>query len=45
MICEFGTGREVLEEEYPDVDFLWLETANSFGEVFWLTRDQLADIR
>lgn len=45
LICEFGTGREVLEEEFPDVDFLWLETANSFGEVFWLTRDQLADIR
>lgn len=45
LICEFGTGREVLEEEFPDVDFLWLETANSFGEVFWLTRDQLLDIR
>lgn len=44
LICEFGTGREVLEEEYPDVDFLWLETANSFGEVFWLTREQLLEL-
>nr|WP_211113772.1 50S ribosomal protein L3 N(5)-glutamine methyltransferase [Azospirillum picis] len=41
LLCEFGTGREILEAEYPQLDFLWLETANSFGEVFWLTRDQL----
>ena len=41
LLCEFGTGREILEAEYPDTDFLWLETAGSFGEVFWLTRDQL----
>lgn len=41
LLCEFGSGREILEAEYPDLDFLWLETANSFGEVFWLTRDQL----
>jgi len=41
LLCEFGTGREILEAEYPDLDFLWLETAESFGEVFWLTRDQL----
>ncbi|MBK1841408.1 50S ribosomal protein L3 N(5)-glutamine methyltransferase [Azospirillum sp. YIM B02556] len=41
LLCEFGTGREILEAEYPNLDFLWLQTANSFGEVFWLTRDQL----
>lgn len=41
LLCEFGTGREILEADYPNLDFLWLETANSFGEVFWLTRDQL----
>ncbi|TWA64417.1 [LSU ribosomal protein L3P]-glutamine N5-methyltransferase [Azospirillum brasilense] len=41
LLCEFGTGREILEAEYPDLDFFWVETANSFGEVFWLTRDQL----
>lgn len=41
LLCEFGTGREILEAEYPQLDFLWLQTANSFGEVFWLTRDQL----
>lgn len=41
LICEIGTGREVLEAAYPDLDVLWLETAESFGEVFWATRDQL----
>jgi ribosomal protein L3 glutamine methyltransferase len=41
LLCEFGTGREILEEEYPKLDFLWMQTANSFGEVFWVTRDQL----
>jgi len=41
LLCEFGTGREILEEEYPDLDFFWVQTAESFGEVFWLTRDQL----
>lgn len=40
LLCEFGTGREILEEDYPNLDFLWLETAESFGEVFWLTREQ-----
>jgi ribosomal protein L3 glutamine methyltransferase len=42
MICEIGYGRERLEEEYPGIPFLWLDTENSEGEVFWLTRDQMA---
>lgn len=41
ILCEIGTGRAVLEAERPDLDFLWLQTAHSFGEVFWLTREQL----
>jgi len=45
LICEFGTGREILEADYPNLDFFWLETANSFGEVFWLTRDQLKGVK
>lgn len=44
LLCEFGTGREALDAMYPDAEFLWLETADSFGEVFWLTREQLADL-
>lgn len=45
LLCEFGTGREILEAEYPNLDFFWVETANSFGEVFWLTRDQLKAVK
>lgn len=41
IICEIGYGRELLEEEYEHLPFLWLDTENSVGEVFWLTRDQM----
>lgn len=41
MICEIGTGRELLEEEYPDLEFFWLDTAESQGEVFWITAEAL----
>ncbi|MFC7332632.1 50S ribosomal protein L3 N(5)-glutamine methyltransferase [Rhodocista pekingensis] len=44
LLCEIGTGRAILEAEYPDTEFTWLETAESFGEVFWLTREQLDDL-
>lgn len=44
LLCELGTGREALEEAYPDAEFLWLETAESFGEVFWITKEQLLDL-
>jgi ribosomal protein L3 glutamine methyltransferase len=39
LLCEIGTGREILEEDYPDLDFLWLDTEESEGEVFWVTTD------
>ncbi|MEZ0225672.1 MAG: 50S ribosomal protein L3 N(5)-glutamine methyltransferase [Alphaproteobacteria bacterium] len=42
IICEIGYGRERLEEEYDSLNFLWLDTENSEGEVFWLTRDQMS---
>jgi ribosomal protein L3 glutamine methyltransferase len=42
LLCEVGRGRVLLEEEYPRLDFLWLDTELSEGEVFWLTRRQLA---
>jgi len=37
LLCEIGTGREILESEYPNFNFLWLDTEESSGEVFWLT--------
>lgn len=36
LLCEIGTGRHILEAEYPGLDFLWLDTEESSGEVFWL---------
>lgn len=41
LLCEIGTGREILEAEYPDLEFLWLDTEESEGEVFWLPADAL----
>lgn len=42
LLCEIGRGRKLLEKEYPRLPFLWLDTELSAGEVFWLTREQLA---
>jgi ribosomal protein L3 glutamine methyltransferase len=41
MICEIGTDREILDEEYPSIEFLWLDSVESSGEVFWVTANQL----
>jgi ribosomal protein L3 glutamine methyltransferase len=41
LLCEIGTGRDILEAEYPDADFLWLDTEESTGEVFWLAQRTL----
>lgn len=41
LLCEIGSGREILEGEYPGLPFLWLDTEESQGEVFWLTQDQI----
>ncbi|MGB9141133.1 MAG: 50S ribosomal protein L3 N(5)-glutamine methyltransferase [Aestuariivirga sp.] len=37
LLCEIGTGREILERGYPKKNFFWLDTEGSTGEVFWLT--------
>ena len=41
LICEIGEDREVLEAEFPDLPFLWLDTENSAGEVFYLPAEAL----
>jgi ribosomal protein L3 glutamine methyltransferase len=41
LLCEVGRDREVLEARYPQLPFLWLDTEESSGEVFWLTADAL----
>jgi ribosomal protein L3 glutamine methyltransferase len=42
LVCEIGRGREPLEAAYPRLPFLWLDTELSEGEVFWITRSDLA---
>jgi ribosomal protein L3 glutamine methyltransferase len=41
LLCEVGRDRPVLEAHYPDAGFLWLDTEESSGEVFWLEASQL----
>ena len=41
LLCEVGRGRTVIERAYPGKRFLWLDTEESSGEVFWLDVDQL----
>jgi release factor glutamine methyltransferase len=42
LLCEVGRGRPVLEARYPRLPFLWLDTEESSGEVFWLPAAALA---
>lgn len=42
LVMEIGTGREILEQEYPNVPFMWLDTENSEGEVLLISRSELA---
>jgi ribosomal protein L3 glutamine methyltransferase len=39
LLCEVGRDRPVLEARYPALPFLWLDTEESSGEVFWLAAD------
>lgn len=41
LICEIGRGRRNLEAAFPNLPFLWLDTEQSEGEVFWITRKDL----
>ncbi|HEY0235585.1 MAG TPA: 50S ribosomal protein L3 N(5)-glutamine methyltransferase [Afipia sp.] len=41
LLCEIGRGRDVLEDAYPDLPLLWLDTEDSDGEVFWVPADAL----
>jgi ribosomal protein L3 glutamine methyltransferase len=41
LLCEVGRCRPALEARYPALPFLWLDTEDSSGEVFWLTASEL----
>jgi ribosomal protein L3 glutamine methyltransferase len=36
LLCEVGRCKPALEQVYPRADFLWLDTEESEGEVFWI---------
>ena len=36
LLCEVGTGGEILEAEFPDLNFFWLDSEEAEGEVFFL---------
>lgn len=42
LLMEIGTGRDILEAEFPDLPFLWLDTEESEGEVLALGAADLA---
>jgi ribosomal protein L3 glutamine methyltransferase len=41
LLCEVGRGREGLDQAYPRTRFLWLDTEESSGEVFWIEAKDL----
>ena len=41
LVCEIGRGRKPLEAAFPRLPFLWLDTEQSSGEVFWISRADL----
>jgi ribosomal protein L3 glutamine methyltransferase len=41
LVVEVGTGRAMLEQQFPHLPFLWLDTAESEGEVFVLPASAL----
>jgi ribosomal protein L3 glutamine methyltransferase len=36
LLCEIGTGAEILEAEFPHLNFFWLDAEEAEGEVFFL---------
>lgn len=42
LLVEIGTGREILEAEFAELPFVWLDTEESEGEVFALSAKALA---
>ncbi|QLG88318.1 50S ribosomal protein L3 N(5)-glutamine methyltransferase [Chitinibacter bivalviorum] len=43
LVVEIGHNRDVLEEQYPTLPFIWLPTESGDGFVFLLTREMLVE--
>lgn len=44
LVMEIGTGREVIEHDFPELPLIWLDTEESEGEVLLVTADDLAGL-
>ncbi|HEY3680099.1 MAG TPA: 50S ribosomal protein L3 N(5)-glutamine methyltransferase [Bradyrhizobium sp.] len=42
LLCEIGRGRGPVEDAFPQLPLLWLDTEESGGEVFWISAGDLA---
>jgi ribosomal protein L3 glutamine methyltransferase len=42
LLCEVGRCREAVEDAFPNLPLLWLDTEESEGEVFWIGAQDLA---
>jgi ribosomal protein L3 glutamine methyltransferase len=45
LLCEIGSGRHILESEYPQLRFQWLDTEEGDAEVFLLPADAFVGAR
>ena len=43
LICEVGNSMIHMEDQYPEIPFMWLEFMNGGHGIFMLTRQQLLD--
>lgn len=41
LLCEVGRCRDAIEEAFPELPLLWLDTEDSEGEVFWIAAADL----
>ncbi len=41
LVMEIGTGRDVIERDYPELPVIWLDTETSEGEVMLVTAEDL----
>ena len=41
LLCEIGRCRPAMDEAFPDLPLLWLDTDDSEGEVFWIAARDL----
>jgi ribosomal protein L3 glutamine methyltransferase len=41
LLCEVGRGQPALTAAFPHLPFLWLDTEQSEGEVFWIAAGDL----